>query len=102
MKVSSISANTQPEINELQNNGSEQFRTSRVVEKENVLEFLEISLVFLLVIRGIETIASFVSEVGIQVGFITLLIALFFTLGNGFVKLLVSIMKKKNMKNLKY
>ena len=57
------------------------------------------SLVFLLVIRGIKTIASFVSVVGIPVGFITLLITLFSTLDNGFVKLLEIIMKKKNIKN---
>lgn len=60
------------------------------------------SLVFLLVIRGIKTIASFVSVVGIPVGFITLLITLFSTLDNGFVKLLETIMKKKNIKNLKH
>ena len=60
------------------------------------------SLVFLLVIRGIKTIASFVSVVGIPVGFTTLFITLFSTLDNGFVKLLEIIMKKKNIKNLKH
>ena len=92
----------QPEINELQNNSLKQFRVSCVVEKEDVLELIEMSLVFLLVIRGIKTIASFVSAVGIPVGFITLLITLFSTLDNGFVKLLEIIMKKKNIKNLKH
>ena len=58
------------------------------------LNFLR--LVFLLVTRGIKTIASFASVVGIQEGFTTLIITLFVTLGDGLVKLLVSTMKKKN------
>ena len=60
----------------------------------NVLEFL-IYLDFLLITSESVTIASFMSAVGAQLGFTTLLITIFFPWGNKFVILLPS----SNIKN---
>ena len=61
-----------------------------------------IYLVFISVTSGTLTIASFISAIVAWVGLITLIITVFFPLGDEFVKLFPSIMKNKKIKYKKW